>query len=112
MLTRKWFTGLTAAALFCLSGSVYAESQSIGITQTSDDAEENANGSVSLAGSDLELVHDNTIQTVGIRFQGVNVPQDARVTSAYIQFTCDETKSVNPCALVIQAQAADKKPQE
>jgi len=107
MLARKWFAIITAAVLFCLSGSVHAESQTIAVTQTSDDAEESASGSVSLNSSDLELVDDNSLQTVGIRFRGVNVPRGARITNAYVQFTCDETGSLNPCGLVVQGQAAD-----
>ena len=45
---------------------------------------------------DLELVFDNSRgnQTVGIRFNEVNIPQDALIVNAYIQFQVDETNSV------------------
>jgi hypothetical protein len=57
-----------------------------------DDAEEAADGGVGLSSSDLELVEEDSTQTVGIRFQ-VDIPKDAIITKAYIQFTADETHS-------------------
>ncbi|MEK7996942.1 MAG: hypothetical protein AAB403_24330, partial [Planctomycetota bacterium] len=107
MVVKKCLAIVTVGILFCLAGEAYSESQDIPLSQSSDDAEESANGSVSLNSSDLELVDDNSIQTVGIRFRGVNIPQGGRVTNAYVQFTCDETRSLNPCELVIRGQAAD-----
>jgi hypothetical protein len=72
----------------------------------SDDAEERS-ASVALTGTDLELVADgSTVQTVGLRFTGVAVPQGATVTAAYVQFTVDEV-STAPTALTIAGQAAD-----
>ena len=60
----------------------------------SDDAEERASGSVSLGSSDLELVFDGGgDQTVGMRFNAVNIPQGATITNAYVQFQTDETPS-------------------
>ncbi|HUV65833.1 MAG TPA: Calx-beta domain-containing protein, partial [Sedimentisphaerales bacterium] len=107
MVVRKCLTIVTAGIIFCVAGAAYSESQVNPVSQPSDDAEESANGSVSLTSSDLELVQDNNIQTIGIRFRGVNIRQGARVTKAYVQFTCDETRNLNPCELVIQGQAAD-----
>ena len=107
MVVKKCLAILTVGIIFCLSSEAYSESQAIAVSQPSDDAEESANGSVSLTSSDLELVEDNSLQTVGMRFRGVNIPQGARVTIAYIQLTCDETRSVNPCELVIRGQADD-----
>ena len=73
----------------------------------SDDAEESATGSVSLSSSDLELVTDGTsVQTVGLRFTGVQVPRGAHVTSASVQFQTDEV-SADSAALSIAGQAAD-----
>ena len=63
------------------------------ITSSSDDAEEQTNGSVNTTSSDLELTFDNSNQTVGMRFTNVTIPQGATVTRAYIQFTTDETNS-------------------
>ena len=73
----------------------------------SDDAEENGAGTVSLTSSDLELVTDGTaVQTVGVRFAGVAIPQGATVTNAYIQFVVDEAQS-EATTLTLKAQAAD-----
>ena len=73
----------------------------------SDDAEESPSGSVDLTSSDLELVTDGSkVQTVGLRFPGVEVPKGAQVTAASIQFQTDEV-STDAASLTIQAQAAD-----
>jgi hypothetical protein len=68
----------------------YTQQLAVGVG--SDDAEESSTGSVSLTGSDLELVNDGTRgnQTVGIRFTGVAVPPGATIASAAIRFTADE----------------------
>ncbi len=63
-----------------------------------DDAEEyKSDGSVDLSSSDLELTLedlpwplDDENQWVGLRFDGLEVPQGATITDAYIQFTADE----------------------
>jgi hypothetical protein len=65
----------------------------IAIATGADDAEQAANGAVSLNSSDLELVDDGGLQIVGLRFAGVNVPQGAVITEATIQFTADEAQS-------------------
>ena len=78
----------------------------IRVTASSDDAEEALAGSVDRGSSDLELVEDATIQTVGLRFNNVGIPKGATITSAYIQFKVDETSSV-ATTLNIQGQAAD-----
>jgi len=78
----------------------------IPVSAGSDDAEESATGAVSRTSSDLELVVESTIQTVGLRFAGVAVPPDATIQRAYIQFEADEV-DVSPASLTIQGQAAD-----
>ena len=71
-----------------------------------DDAEERS-ASVSLTGTDLELVLDGaTVQTVGLRFAGVAVPAGATITRAYVQFGVDEASTV-PTSLTVAGQAAD-----
>ena len=74
-----------------------------------DDAEEAAGGTVSLGSSDLELVFDTSIQTVGIRFSAVNIPPNAVIQRAFVQFTADETQS-EATNLTIRAQAIDDAP--
>jgi hypothetical protein len=73
------------------------------VAADSDDAEERASGSMKLTSSDLELVYDKGgNQHVGMRFN-VDIPKDANIYNAYIQFTADETHSV-PTSLVIQGE--------
>jgi hypothetical protein len=66
------------------------------VAAENDDAEENvSSGSMSRGSSDLELGHDGvatatSLQTVGVRFIGVNVPEGAAITKAYVQFSVDD----------------------
>jgi hypothetical protein len=78
------------------------------VASSSDDAEESASGSVSLTSSDLELVVEgSTIQTVGVRFTDVQIPQAATIVSASIQFQVDEVSTGSGSSLTIRAQDAD-----
>jgi hypothetical protein len=78
------------------------------VASSSDDAEESASGSVSLASSDLELVVEGTTQqTVGVRFTNVQVPPAAAIVSASIQFQVDEVSTGSGSSLTIRAQDAD-----
>ena len=59
-----------------------------------DDAEEAPSGDIDKTSSDLELIRDGSdLQTVGIRFNSIGIPQGATITEAYIQFKVDETNS-------------------
>ena len=79
----------------------------------SDDAEEAASGSVYLDSSDLELVFDYYNgpgdQILGLRFLGVDVPHEAVVTSAWIEFTVDEAGD-EATSLTVHGQDADDAP--
>ena len=79
------------------------------IATSADDAEESALGVVSLTSTDIELVDDGGLQTVGLRFTGLAIPQGAIISSATIQFKADELQS-GVTALDIAAQAADTAP--
>ncbi len=68
-----------------------------------DDAEESEFGSVNVTSSDLELVEESSTQIVGIRFNGIDIPQGAVISNAYIQFTADESDS-EPTSLTIQGE--------
>ncbi len=75
-----------------------------------DDAEQGPSGAVDLSSSDLELVADgSSVQTVGLRFSGVAIPNDATITNAYVQFTVDEV-STGATNLTVRGQAADNAP--
>lgn len=78
------------------------------VSTSSDDAEQRSTGNVSLTSSDLELAVDANrgAQTIGVRFTELNIPAGALITSAWVQFTADETGS-EATDLVIAAEAAD-----
>jgi hypothetical protein len=86
------------------------DSVDVRVAAGSDDAEERASGSMYLNSSDLELTYDGgSNQTVGIRFNGMSIPQGATITNAYIQFQVDETPS-DSTSLTIQGEAIDNAP--
>ena len=76
------------------------------VASGSDDAEERASGYVSLASSDLEMVYDRRYQTVGIRFNSLDIPQGATIVNAYVQFKVDETSS-GTTLLTIEGESID-----
>ncbi len=77
------------------------------INKSADDAEEAADGYVDKTNRDLELVNDGDNQTVGLRFENLNIPQGAVIMDAYIQFTVDEPTNINPRKLDIYAEDND-----
>lgn len=80
------------------------------VTQSSDDAEEAVQGgSMSLTSSDLEFMTDPNgaiEQLVGIRFTDIDIPADARIMSANIEFTIDES-GTEPTSVTIYGEATD-----
>jgi hypothetical protein len=76
------------------------------VRSSSDDAEESASGVVKTNSSSLDLVQANTLQTVGIRFTGVTVPEKSQINYAYIQFQAlaVDTGSIS---LIIRGEAQD-----
>lgn len=81
---------------------------SVRVLSGDDDAEQYLDdGTMNLNSSDLELIRENSRQQiVGIRFQNVNVPGNATILHAFIQFTVDETNT-EPTSLVIRGEASD-----
>jgi type IV pilus assembly protein PilY1 len=71
-----------------------------------NDAEENSTGSVNLNSTDLELVTDGSTQTVGIRFDDIDIAQGATILSANLIFTADEAHS-GATSLTIRGEDAD-----
>jgi hypothetical protein len=65
------------------------------ISSGDDDYEQYiSNGDMDSGSSDLEITEEGSPgsnQFIGLRFNGVLVPQGATITSAYVQFHCDET---------------------
>ena len=76
------------------------------VSSSSDDAEEDASGSMSLTSSDLELINDGGPQSVGLRFTDVDVPQGATIVDAYLWFQADE-KDTGETTLEIWGEATD-----
>jgi hypothetical protein len=74
-----------------------------------DDAEERASGRLYLTSSDLELVYDGGNQTVGMRFDGVNIPLGATIVKAYVQFQVDAMSS-EETLLTIEGEDIDDAP--
>lgn len=71
---------------------------SVSVISGSDDVEQfMADGSMYMDSSDLEFCDDSGNQQVGIRFQVVNIPQGATITSAYLEVRADEsdTRTLN-----------------
>lgn len=91
------------------SGGATSASISVRIDNGSDDVEESASGSVSFTSSDLEFVKDGSRgnQTIGLRFNNVNVPQGATITAADIEFEIDENDGNNGIGIKITGQATD-----
>jgi len=79
------------------------------VSATSDDAEESNSGDiVDLTSSDLKLVNEvsHGDQTVGMRFNGVEIPRGAIILYAYIQFKVNEPSS-EETSLLIQGEDVD-----
>lgn len=77
------------------------------IITSSDDAEEFA-GVMDIGSSDLELTEDNAgdAQYIGLRFNGIEVPQGLPILGAYLQFRTDEDdKNRDPFEVAIHGQA-------
>ncbi len=80
------------------------------VNSNTDDAEEAAgNGDMYTTSSDLEMSFDdytvvNDDQLIGIRFTNVNIPANAIIQNAYIQFQVDEDKMNDPCELYVFAE--------
>jgi hypothetical protein len=76
------------------------------VSSGSDDAEQNVNsGGMDLTSSDLEIFDDGFLQVIGLRFIDVPIPNGAIVDNAFIEITCDETKSgTQPVSIIIEGQ--------
>ena len=70
------------------TGNCYAATETAQTSLTADDAEQNGS-TVTISGTDLSLGTD----TVGVRFQGIDVPVDATISEAYILFYAKNTDS-------------------
>ena len=91
----------------CGGGVAGGTTVCVKIAAGNDDVEERANGSLSMTSSDLELINDNSDQTIGLRFLNLDIPQGSNILNADLQFTVDEVNNTNPCTLDIYGEDAD-----
>ncbi|MCO6477748.1 MAG: right-handed parallel beta-helix repeat-containing protein [Phaeodactylibacter sp.] len=79
------------------------------INDVRDDAEQQPFGQIRLASNDLELGSDpySGEQIIGMRFDGLNIPRGAYITSARIQFTTENPNNENPARLTIYGEASN-----
>ena len=102
--------GFTLSNGDCLSNDVLPKIMERRIQTKIDDVEEFRNGAMYNHSSDLELVWDQKQNlNVGLRFDRVEIPKNAYIVSAYVQFTVDE-ETDQPTRLVIHGQASDSAP--
>jgi len=96
------------------TGSGSSNVLDVQVNANSDDAEEIAGGTVQRGDGDLDMMTDTTGTgspkvVVGMRFNGITVPQGASISNAYLQFQADEADTA-PTTLTIKGQADDNTP--
>jgi len=71
------------------------------ISASSDDAEEDTtDDSMDLTSTDLQMMQDTNLQEIGLRFTNIQVPKNAIIVSADVQFAVEvHTLSLNPTPL-------------
>ena len=91
-----------------VSSGVAPDVIDVRVDSSSDDAEEKiSTGSVNLTSSDLEMTEESSQQTVGIRFNDIQISTGATITKAYVQFQTDETDSVGTDLTIEGEKIAD-----
>lgn len=75
----------------------------ISISDSDDDAEESEEGDIRLRSRSLKLGEDTGRPSVGLRFNNIKLERNAKIRSAYIQFTCDAPGN-KPTSLIIAAE--------
>jgi hypothetical protein len=109
--TSPTVTNTTATSTTSTTTPPATTTVEVRVAASSDDAEQDDSGNVTVASSDLEMSYDDRPQTVGIRFTGVNVPRNALIQRAYIQFKVDETSSDStPVTMTIRGQLTGNAP--
>ena len=90
-----FFTTPTPGAENVASGpATYTVSLNIPIDSPDDDGEQFPAGTVTLSSSDIEMVQDGGLVLIaGYKFNNVSLPDDAIITSAYLQFYAEEVQT-------------------
>ena len=106
--TAQMDAAVATSGLLAVSASAAALVFERQVAAAGDDVEERtSSGSKSSNVNDLELGYDGTTpHTVGLRFTGIDIPQGAIITNAYIQFRADEAQT-GSASLLIQGEDAD-----
>jgi hypothetical protein len=76
------------------------------VSSGTDDAEQDVSGGgIDLSSSDLEIFNDGGVQVIGLRFVDIPIPKGAVVDNAFVELTCDETKSgTQPVSVIIEGE--------
>jgi len=86
-------------------------SLTVRVSQDTDDAEQRvSDGNMYLTSTDLELGYDNyagDIQIIGLRFQDVEIPENAKITNAYVEFEADSEGWTGDVPLEIRGENSD-----
>jgi len=99
MVCRKLFLQILLFGVIALVGINTAFgvlSVDVRVADSIDDAEEDVEGGgMELDSSDLELAHEGaasatSLQTVGVRFTGVDIPKGVTIKKAWVQFAADD----------------------
>jgi hypothetical protein len=77
------------------------------IANGNDSVEEESSGNMYMGSSDLELPDG---QVIGLRYLNVELPQDATIIGAYIEFTVDELEGDEAANLIIQGELVPDAP--
>ncbi|HKK89424.1 MAG TPA: hypothetical protein VJ917_11300, partial [Saprospiraceae bacterium] len=107
--TAESYDGDAAAAPVLVIDYIAPAITTYQITESSDDMEENLNtNNIDDGSSDLELGSEDADgsapQMVGLRFNDIQLPANADVEGAFIQFTVDESKNTDEGNFIIRAQ--------
>jgi hypothetical protein len=76
------------------------------IANSHDDAEEKENGLVVVRSIDIDLMRSGSNQAVGLRFEGLNIPNNATIVNASIQFSTSHERS-ETTSLTIEGENTD-----
>jgi hypothetical protein len=100
--------GVIAYANLNFRAGSFTDTDTVFINSGDNDAEQRQDGSVSFSSSDLELIYDSgtsgALQTIGLRFEDLNIPVGATITNAYIQFSSDHDSANDTVNLQISAE--------
>ena len=103
-------------------GSTAAQDYALGVTtgpvfqarigSSADDVEQGPTGGMDLISTHLDMVVSGTkVETVGMRFTSVDIPYDAVITNAYIQFQAQNT-GTGAMSLLIRGESDEATPFE